>query len=166
MADNFDELIKGKFEEKQFEYSGKAWRSFSKKNGWSVISAPAKIAISVISAITIGSIAFYIATEKVGETTSHEATPQPTATQQNTMVENVADTFDTAQEAPATPQPSEKTTSKRKITDNQGNNISDEKDNGEIGGKVDTMGKHIKPAPRPEEPSNWKVNIINVDTIR
>ena len=166
MADNFDELIKGKFEEKQFEYSGKAWRSFSKKNGWSVISAPAKIAISVISAITIGSIAFYIATEKVGETTSYEATPQPTATQQNTTVENIADTFDTAQEATATPQPSEKPAEKNKVTVNQENNISDKKDNGEICGKADTAGKRVKPAPRPEEPSNWKVNIINVDTIR
>ena len=166
MADNFDELIKGKFEEKQFEYSGKAWRSFSKKNGWPVISVPVKIAISVISVIAIGSIAFYIATEKSGDAASYEATPQTTSTQQDTIVENVADTFDTAQEAIATPQPSEKPAEKNKVAVNQGNNISNEKDNVEIGGKVDTAGKRVKPAPRPEEPSNWKVNVISVDTIK
>ena len=112
MADNFDKLIKEKFEEKQFAYNAKAWRSFQRKSGKASISVTAKIAATVISAIIIGSIAFYINFEKRSGNAANEATPQTIETPQEPIAEITVDTFAANNETETTQQFTKKSVAK------------------------------------------------------
>lgn len=166
MADNFDKLIKEKFEEKQFAYNAKAWRSFQRKSGKASISVTAKIAATVISAIIIGSIAFYINFEKRSGNAANEATPQTIETPQEPIAEITVDTFAANKEAEPTQQITKKSVIKEQTTVNQDNKNLTETNNEKVDTSVTPEANKNKLQPQHEKPSYWKVNVINVDTIR
>ena len=168
MADNFDNLIKEKVEEKQFPYNEAAWKSFKRYSGHSGAGIGAKIAIAAVSAVTIGSIAFYAIMGNHGEKTTYEAETQIVETPQHQSEEPFVDTFAANQKDEITQQISKELVSTKQKTANKDNGTSAEvrTEITDSAAAKDNVEKQDKVLPHREEPSRWRVNIINVDTIR
>ena len=60
MSDQFDELIKGKIESKQYAYSAKAWRSYVHHAGIAKLAVAKWIAIAVSSVAVLSTGGYFI----------------------------------------------------------------------------------------------------------
>lgn len=172
MADNFDKLIKEKVEEKHFDYSEKAWRSFKKSSGMSSVGAGAKIAIAISAAIITGGIAVftYLSNRQPAETANKatQTVPEDSITIETPITDTITEQ-PVSQELTIQPEPqrcpAKSETAKSETI--QENNIDYDTNATVPENTAPATNTKIAPVKKqPEQPSKWKINIIDIDTIR
>ncbi|MCQ2286068.1 MAG: hypothetical protein MJZ76_04255 [Bacteroidales bacterium] len=166
--ENLEKLIKGKIEEKQYSYRSGAWKSFCKKANFSILSAPAKAGI--IFAAT-GFVAGGIALSLNSSKTEPIDKPSP---QTQLIIDSIPEkteeitvtTTETQAEAEVVSTQTKPVVDRKdrihtQITEEktQQNDITPT----EI--SKDSTHNQVKKTLPPKQ-HHWKVNIINMDTIR
>ncbi len=121
MENNFDQLFKEKINSKNYPYSNKAWKSFSKKMGWkSGLSVAQSIVITTLTSLIIAAGGYFlyqqIHSDKLPVTSSETEPQQPVTIIDTILPPSSLDTLspqETADVASETPeQPKQKTASK------------------------------------------------------
>lgn len=167
MENNFDQLFKEKINSKNYPYSNKAWKSFSKKMGWkSGLSVAQSIVITTLTSLIIAAGGYFlyhqIHSDKLPVTSSETEPQQPVTIIDTILPPSSLDTLspqETADVASETPeQPKQKTASKsNNITPSQpSTNASTDT----LSAKKNTP-KYIL---RPKNPR--RILEINTDTIK
>ena len=151
--DNFDQLLKEKIEQKQYAYKASAWRKFARQSG--IGTSVGALKIAAISLVTVGLLSTggylaykYLSSKPVDETTQVMAEPSEEPT---IVAEDTLQLTEIAAEEPMQPSPKQEAktnaTATRKVPAQQSATQTEE------------------PKKPIERNDNWRVVIINPDTI-
>lgn len=164
--EHFDQLIKEKVESQHFDYQASTWKTFCKKAGISRISLPAKIAI--IAAATT----FVVATSLIilHFTSSQDDSANSLNINDLEVIPSVA-VVDTFQEIGEEVIPMVAQTQTEKVSE-AAPKVSTREEIQETAPTIiqdstqHTENQEVKPVREQNKKQQWKISIINVDTIR